>query len=125
MKNRIKYKILIALGITAYVFGFITSKYGLIAITGGLRGFGTVAVILSILKMNSQKDMIDDMDERNIAIRGKAAYVSSLITMAALTVCICYCIEIQAGITTLVFCAVFLIQSVSMGVATAIYKRKM
>lgn len=125
MKGEIKYKILIPLGIIAYVASFVTSKYELDTFTGGLRGFGIIVVILSILKMNSERDRIDDTDERNVAIRGKAAYISSLITMAALVVCICYYLEIEEEITTLVFCVVFLIQNISMGVATAIYKRKM
>lgn len=124
MKNGMKYKILMIAGVIAFIASFVATKYELIAIAGGLRGFGLVAAVLGYAKLHSLQDQIEDADERNIAIRGKAAYISNLVTLAALGVCVCVYMQREESVS-LVFLAVFCLQGLVTSIATAVYRRKM
>lgn len=51
-------KILVVLGVIAFLASFVVAKYELVAIAGGLRGFGLVAAVLGYAKLYSPQDQL-------------------------------------------------------------------
>ncbi|MGN0474772.1 MAG: hypothetical protein ACI4IJ_06755 [Acutalibacteraceae bacterium] len=81
---------LIILGIVALVASFFIFQHEMFAFGGGFIGFGTMALVLGIVQLLSKPETrkateIEETDERNQAIRGKAAQICSLVSSYLLT----------------------------------------
>ncbi len=131
MKNKkTKYIVLIILGIITIIASIFLNMNGWIAVGGGLIGFGTASLGLSLIKLLSKPETqkaneIAETDERNQAIRGKAAYASNMIILVCLAVaCIVY-MQIDQWITAIVFFGLLVIQTISLLIATKVYGSKM
>lgn len=131
MKNKkTKYIILIILGITAIIASLFFYMNGWVAIGGGLIGFGTASLLLSLIKLLSKPELqkaneIEEKDERNMAIRGKAAYTSNMIMLVCLCAACIFYMHIDQFITAMVFFGLLIILEASLLIATAVYGRKM
>lgn len=128
-KNKAKYIAMIILGIASVMGAFVSYRFSLNAVGGGLMGFGMVMLIMGITRLFSDKAAkdaeIEVTDERNKAILHAAYYYSGQIVMTGLAVCVVVFAQLEDFRGTAVAGGLLVLQFVSMLIARAVLRRKM
>ena len=118
------------MGIAALIASFFFYQHEMFAFGGGFIGFGTMALVLGIVQLLSKPEThkateIEETDERNQAIRGKAAYATNMIMLVCLAVaCILY-MQIDQPNTAFVFFGLLIVEMIAQFTAKKVYERKM
>ncbi len=131
MKNKkVKNIVLLILGVISIIGAFFCYSQDMVAIGGGLSGFGTVSLVFNLIALLSKPEAqkaneIEEKDERNVAIRGKAAYASNMVMLGCFAIAGIFYLHIGQIVTGIVFATLLFILLLSNLIATAVYRRKM